>query len=160
MVSHIVPSMSFWTFLTASHAYVLDVISLWIWLCVLHSRYKCDTKLVRKTGTNKYLTWSVKIQKVPHLEGLSSNYSKLFRVAYKASFADAESHFPTHYVRSENIRVWLSTIICHFEGISVILGDTGGTQKMQKTANELPWKKRKCKHLKRPKIVSLHFNIC
>ena len=29
-------------------------------------------------------------QKVPHLEGLSSNYSKLFRVVYKGSLADAE----------------------------------------------------------------------
>ena len=33
---------------------------------------------------------SVKIQKVPHLEGLSSNYSKLLRVVYKGSFPDAE----------------------------------------------------------------------
>ena len=30
------------------------------------------------------------MQKVPHLEGLSSNYSKLFRVVYKGSLADAE----------------------------------------------------------------------
>ena len=30
------------------------------------------------------------MQKVPHLEGLSSNYSKLFRVVYKGSLAHAE----------------------------------------------------------------------
>ena len=30
------------------------------------------------------------MQKVPHLEGLSSNYSKLFRVVYKGSLADTK----------------------------------------------------------------------
>ena len=30
------------------------------------------------------------MQKVPHLEGLSSNYSKLFRVVYKGLLAHAE----------------------------------------------------------------------
>ena len=30
------------------------------------------------------------MQKVPHLEGFSSNCSKLFRVVYKASLADAK----------------------------------------------------------------------
>ena len=30
------------------------------------------------------------MQKVPHLEGLSSNYSKLLRVVYKGSLAHAE----------------------------------------------------------------------
>ena len=32
----------------------------------------------------------LKNKKVPHLEGLSSNYSKLFRVVYKGSLADAK----------------------------------------------------------------------
>lgn len=32
----------------------------------------------------------LKYKKVPHLEGLSSNYSKLFRVVYKGSLSDAE----------------------------------------------------------------------
>ena len=32
----------------------------------------------------------LKYKKVPHLEGLSSNYSKLFRVVYKGSLADAK----------------------------------------------------------------------
>ena len=32
----------------------------------------------------------LKCKKVPHLEGLSSNYSKLFRVVYKGSLADAK----------------------------------------------------------------------
>ena len=30
------------------------------------------------------------MQKVPHLEGLSSNYSKLFRVVYKGSLSHAK----------------------------------------------------------------------
>ena len=32
----------------------------------------------------------LKYKKVPHLEGLSSNYSKLFRVVYKGLLAHAE----------------------------------------------------------------------
>ena len=39
----------------------------------------------------KYATWSVKIQKVHHLEGYSLNYSKLFRFVYKGSLTDAPS---------------------------------------------------------------------
>ena len=35
----------------------------------------------------------LKYKKVPHLEGLSSNYSELFRVVYKGSLAHAESTF-------------------------------------------------------------------
>ena len=33
----------------------------------------------------------LKYKKVPHLEELSSNYSKLLRVVYKGSFPDAEA---------------------------------------------------------------------
>ena len=40
------------------------------------------------------------MQKVPHLEGLSSNYSKLFRVVYKGSLADAKvfEYIAKHFV--------------------------------------------------------------
>ena len=40
------------------------------------------------------------MQKVPHLEGLSSNYSKLFRVVYKGSLAHAEvfEDIPQYFV--------------------------------------------------------------
>ena len=42
------------------------------------------------------------MQKVPHLEGLSSNYSKLFRVVYKGLLADAEvlEDIAEHFVGS------------------------------------------------------------
>ena len=44
----------------------------------------------KSNEVRKYATWSVKIQKVSHLEGHSLNYSKLFRFVYKGSLTDAE----------------------------------------------------------------------
>lgn len=43
------------------------------------------------------------MQKVPHLEGLSSNYSKLFRVVYKGSLANAKmpKYIPQHLISSD-----------------------------------------------------------
>ena len=57
-------------------------------------------KITGKTVTNKYATRSVKMQKVPHLEELSSNYSKLFRVVYKGSLADAKAaeNIPKNFI--------------------------------------------------------------